>query len=85
MRHHSRKEDGKGGFVCLTLLYHCSSLKEVRTRTQGRNLEVGADAEAMEERCLLPLVCSVCFFIKPRTYGSSGMVPPTMDPPTLDQ
>lgn len=34
----------------LALLYHCSSLKEARTGTQqGRNLEAGADALAMEE------------------------------------
>ena len=34
--------------------------------TQGRNLEAGADAEAME-RCLLPLACSACFLKEPMT------------------
>jgi hypothetical protein len=32
---------------------------------------------------LLPLACSACFLIEPRTT-SPGMVPPTMSPPTLD-
>lgn len=44
--------------------------------SQNRNpnsisLEVGADAEAVEKHCLLayclPVVCSACFLIKPRT------------------
>jgi hypothetical protein len=33
--------------------------------------------------CLLPLACSACFLIEPRTT-SPGMAPPTMGPPTLD-
>ena len=41
----------------------------------GRNLEAGADAEAIEECCLL--ACSACFLIKPRTT-SLGMAPPTV-------
>jgi len=42
---------------------------------QDRNLEAGADAEAMEESCLL--ACSACFLIEPRTI-SPGMAPCTM-------
>ena len=43
------------GFIWLKLP-HCSSpLKEVRSENkQDRNLEAGADAEAMEDCCLLP-------------------------------
>jgi hypothetical protein len=36
---------------------YSSSSREVRTGTQGRNLEVGADAEAMAE-CFLLSCCS---------------------------
>jgi hypothetical protein len=32
---------------------HCSSLKDVRTGIQGRNLEAEVNAEAMEGCCLL--------------------------------
>jgi hypothetical protein len=43
------------GFIQLTLPHCCSSPKEVRTGTKAGQ-EAGADAEAMEECCLL-----VCF------------------------
>ena len=45
---------------------------------QGRNLEAGADAEALEGTVysLLPLACSVCFLIEPRTI-STRVAPPT--------
>ena len=43
---------------------------------QGRNLEPGADAEAMERHCLL--ACSECFHIEPRTI-SPGVAPSSMD------
>jgi hypothetical protein len=42
---------------------------------QGRNLEAGAEAEAMEGCCLL--VCSNCFLMELRST-SPGMAPPTM-------
>ena len=39
----------KKGFIRVTLLYRYSTLKEIRTGTQkDRNLEAGADAEAMK-------------------------------------
>jgi hypothetical protein len=54
--------------------------------TQGRKLEAEVDADAME-KCLLtgllPLACSACFLIEPRTT-SQGIASPTMGPPTLD-
>jgi hypothetical protein len=46
----------RSGFIWLPLLHHGSSLKEIKTESQGRNLEAGADAEAMEGCSLL--VCS---------------------------
>ena len=42
---------------------------EVRTRTQAGK-ELGVDSEAMGEMLLidlLPLACSACFFIEPKT------------------
>ena len=48
--------------------------------TQGRNLEPGTDAEALDgvlRTTLLPLACSACFLIEPRTT-SLGMALPTM-------
>jgi hypothetical protein len=52
--------------------------KEVRTGTQAGQ-EAGADAEAMEGCSftgLLPLACSACSLIVPKTT-SPEMVPPT--------
>jgi hypothetical protein len=40
-------------FISLTVPYHRSLAKEVKTGTQGRNLEAGTDAETMKELCLL--------------------------------
>jgi hypothetical protein len=69
-------------FIQLTLPHCCSSPKDVRTELkQGRNLEAGADAEAMEKEVLntglFSLACSACFHVEPRTT-SPGMAPPTM-------
>lgn len=49
---------------------------------QSRNLETGAEAETMSgvpppHTGLLPLACSACLLIGPRTT-SPGVVPPTM-------
>lgn len=45
---------------------HCSSLKKSgQELKQGKNLEAGAGAAAMEECCLQ--TCSSCFLIEPRT------------------
>ena len=56
MKHHDEKKLGE---QMAYLAPHCySSSKEVRQELkQGRDLEAGADAEAMEECCLL--VCSL--------------------------
>ena len=45
---------GTNGFIWLMCLHHCSSLKGIRQEfEQGKSLEAGADAEAVEECCLL--------------------------------
>jgi hypothetical protein len=66
-----------------TLLFIIKESQDGQELTQGRNLEAGADAEAMEGRMLLtgllPLACSACFLIEPRT-PSPAMAPPTMGP-----
>jgi hypothetical protein len=66
---------GKGSFCLsfyITVLHQRKSGQEL---TQGRDLEAGADAEAMEGAAdwlaspgLLPLACSACFLIDPRTH-----------------
>jgi hypothetical protein len=77
----TKKQLGRKGFIQLTFPYCCSSPREVKTGTQ-------ADTEAMEghERMflidLLPLACSACSFIEPKTTIPE-MVPPTRGPPTL--
>jgi hypothetical protein len=49
--------------------------KEVRTGTQAGQ-EAGADAEAMFFTGLLPLACSACSLLEPKTT-SPEMAPPT--------
>jgi hypothetical protein len=52
----TKKKVGRKGFIWLILLdhsptvHHWTSAQELKA---GRNLEVGADAEAMEECCFL--------------------------------
>jgi hypothetical protein len=51
LKRHEQNNLGRKEFSWLTLSHHCSSSKEVRQElTQGRNLEAGADAEAVEGR-----------------------------------
>ena len=61
------------GLYFCTIVHHCR--KSGQELKQGRNLEAGADPEAMEGCCLL--ACSACFLIEPRTTRP-GMAPPTM-------
>jgi hypothetical protein len=50
----TKKQVGRKGFIQLTLPHCCSSpRKSEQELTQDRNLEAGADAEAMEGCCLL--------------------------------
>ena len=73
----------KGGLIWLWLthLHHCSSLKSGQELKQGRNLEAGADAEAMGGggllSCLLFIASSACFSVEPRTTYP-GVATPTM-------
>jgi hypothetical protein len=59
MKYHDHKRKlGRKGFIHLMLPHHSSSPKKVRQELKlGWNLEAGADAEAMEECCLL--TCSL--------------------------
>ena len=69
---------GRKGF---TLLNSCSSLKEIRTGTHtgqeagGRSWCRGHGGVLLTG--LLPVACSTCFLIEPRTTRA-GMTPPTM-------
>lgn len=57
--------------------------KSAQEPKQDRNLEAGADAEAMEGCCLLaffPMDCSACFPIEPRTTIHNGLDPLTPIP-----
>lgn len=48
MKHDGQKQVGEEGFMSLTVPYNSSSSKAVRSGTQaGRNLDAGAEAEAM--------------------------------------
>ena len=70
----TNKQVGGGkGFVQLTLLHHQRNLgQELK---QVRNLEEGADTEAMVECCLL--ACSSYCLMEPR-ITSLGLAPPRM-------
>lgn len=56
----------------------------INKENQDKNLEVGADAEAMGGWVLRPglllMVYSACFLIEPRTTNP-GMAPPTVGSP----
>ena len=57
--------DEESVYFYLTFLGHNPSFREVKARTQVRNLEAGTEAVTMEECCLL----SANFLIQPRaTY-----------------
>jgi hypothetical protein len=73
MKYHDQKATwGEEGFFHV-ILPHCCSSKEVRTGTQGRYLEAGANAEAILLFMGLHLMAfSGCFIIEPRTT-SPGM------------
>jgi hypothetical protein len=75
MEYHNLKKLGRKGLIWLTLPHYCSLLKELK---QGRNLEAGADTEAMEGCHLLSCFTWLWFsLIEPRTT-SLRMAPPTM-------
>lgn len=65
----------------LTVPHHNLLLKEVRTGTEGKNLEAGTKAEAREESFLL--ACSACFL--DTQDHQPGIAPPTneLGPPPL--
>jgi hypothetical protein len=68
---------GRKGFTSLTVPSKIHHQKQ--QLKQGRDPEAAADTEAKEGAayCLLPMACSTCFLIEPRTT-CPGMSPPTM-------
>ena len=53
-KHHVQSNLGRKAFIWLTLPYHCITAGGSQDRkSNGRNLDAGADAEAMEGCCLL--------------------------------
>ena len=72
---------GRKGFIWFTLLYHCSSSKEVRTRTQTGQ-EPGArswcrDHKGVQRTDFLIMAHSACFLIE-LTTTCPGLVTPTV-------
>jgi hypothetical protein len=63
---------GRKVFIWVILPYNCSSFKEVRKKKKqnknklSRNLEAGAEAEAIEECCLMAI--SACFFCRTQDH-----------------
>jgi hypothetical protein len=80
MEHHDQKYKlERKGLIQLTLPYHCSLSKEVRTGTQA-----GTWRQELMQRPwrvlltgLLLMTCSTCFLIEPRTT-CLGVAPPTV-------
>jgi hypothetical protein len=81
-----RSKLGMKEFIHLTFTHCCSSSNEVRTGIHtgqepgGRNWCRGHGGMLLTG--LLPLACSACSFIEPKTT-SPGMKPPKMGPPLL--
>jgi hypothetical protein len=75
MKHHKRNNLGRKGFICLKLSRHCSLSEE--ELKQGRKLEGGADAKAMEGCCLLTYSS---WFAQPAFLWNPG--PPAQDSTT---
>ena len=77
----SKSKLGRKGFIWLALPDHSPSLEEVRTGTQAE-LESGGRSWCRGHggvllTGLLPMACSACFLVEPRTT-SPGMALPTM-------
>ena len=74
----TKKHLDRKGFIRCTLIYPCSSLKEVNTGTQvGENLEAGSDAQSIKEGVFL-VVFSACFLTDPRTTHNELDHPPSI-------
>jgi hypothetical protein len=87
IKHHDQKASwgGKGLF---SLHFHIAvhhQRKSGQELTRGRDLEAGADAEAMEAYWLVPLACSTCSLTEPKTTYQSrdGTTPNGLGPPPL--
>ena len=80
MKHHDQKASwgGKGLSDLHFLITDYHQRKSGQEVKQGRNLEVGADAEAMEGCCLLACLHGLFSLLIESTTTSPGMAPPTM-------
>jgi hypothetical protein len=59
IKHHNQSNLGRKEFIGFILPHHSSSSKSRQELKEGRNLEVVADTETMEEWCFL--ACSSWF------------------------
>ena len=82
VKHHDQKQLGKKRF-CFSIKFsgHTPSLRGDRAGTQGRSLESGTEAEAVEEDCLLACsswVTQSVFFLYKLRSTSPGTASSTM-------
>lgn len=66
IKHHDRSNLRKKGLVFLTVLYSSSLAKAVKL-TQDKNLESGADAEAIEGAAYWIIPCGLLWLLSHRT------------------
>lgn len=71
IKHHSQKQLGERGVISV----YNSQVTLYQWRKSGWNLEIGIEAEAMKECCLL--ACLPCFLIAPRA-ASPELAPATL-------
>jgi hypothetical protein len=86
MKHCEKVNQGAKGYY--GLYFHISvhyGRKLRQELKQGRNLEAGADAEAMEECCLLPCSCDLLSLFSYRTpdHQSGGWSHPQWTPSSI--
>ena len=71
VKHHSQSNLETKGFLCLTRPCHSSSSEKVRTGTETRQEPRARSRCRRHGRVLfaglLPMVCSICFLLKPVT------------------
>lgn len=76
MKHRDQSTSGRKVLVQLTLPHHCSSLKEVRR--QGRILEAGANAKAVEGAAYWLVLHGLLSLPSYTRITHPGMAPPAM-------
>jgi hypothetical protein len=84
MKHRDQKQPGERGKDSLGFCFHITTTVHQQRKSRqelklGRNLEAGADVEAMEECSLLTLLstgCSSCLLTEPRPTSHELSSPP---------